>query len=307
MSESPTNDGNAIVVDHEKKMTTSLLGLLQMRSEAARTVEELYRYWLAELCKWFGRLGPAAILDHQGLQGYTADQAKGGSRFLSALLGRRTSNPALSTEVFIDSLDALLGAMIAADLQQEISEQLLNAVFSHIFAISFNELLMRKAYATWRRGIQIQYNLSQLEDWATRLRHDKSWIVGPPIPQSEPLLQAVKLLQLAKSATTEDIPVIIEACPSLNAHQIRRILSVYVPDEFEDGPVCPSLMRAMALRCQQDEQANSASDLMIPEVRPDSDPLQLSIRPRSPSKSEMLPVAYVPPTLWKLLMLADHF
>src|SRR5690606_17596061 len=127
------------------------------------------------------------------------------------LLGRRTSNPALSTEVFIDSLESLVSAMIAADLQSEIAEQLLNALFSHIFAISFNELLMRKAYATWRRGIQIQYNLSQLEDWASRLRHLKQWVQGPPIPQSETLLQAVKLLQLAKSATTEDIPVILEA------------------------------------------------------------------------------------------------
>jgi hypothetical protein len=111
-------------------------------------------------------------------------------------------------------------------------------------------------------------------------------------------------LQLAKTATTEDLVVILEACPSLNTHQIRRILSVYVPDEFEDGPVCPALMRALALRCQQDELGQQPGELMIPEVKPEAEPLQFSIRPISPSRLN-IPVSLVPPTLWRLFVLVE--
>lgn len=296
-----------MVVRPEQKMTTPLIVLLQMRSEAARTVETLYRSWLAELCKWFARIGPAAIMDHQGLDGYSSQanvaERLRSSTFLANILGRRNSAASLSTDVLVDGLDELVAAMTAADLPAEIAEQILAAVLANTFAIAFNELLMRKSFATWRRGIQIQYNLSQLEDWATRLRVIQPWVQGPPLPQTEPLLQAVKLLQLAKTATTEDIPVIIEACPALNTHQVRRILSIYVPDEFEDGPVCPALMRALALRCQQEELAGLTRDLTMPEVRPEADPLQLSIKPTPPS-STRIPASQVPPTLWKLLVLA---
>lgn len=303
---------NLVVIDKSEAqgMTTALVVLLQMRSEAARAVEELFRNWLAELCKWFSRLGPAAIMDHQGLHGYDTDQQTQrpatGSRFLDNLLGRRSSNsPQLSTEVLLDGLDQLVGAMLSAELQSELAEQVLGGVMSQIFAIAFNELLVRRAYATWRRGIQIQYNLSQLEDWASRLRASRpTWLPGPPLPASEPLLQAVKLLQLAKTATTEDLSVILEACPSLNTHQIRRILSVYVPDEFEDGPVCPALMRALALRCQQDELGEQPGELMMPEVKPEAEPLQFSIKPICPSRLNV-PVSLVPPTLWKLFVLFE--
>jgi len=299
----------ALVISHDQQMSTPLIVLLQMRTKAARAVDELYRTWLGELCKWFARLGPAALMDHQGLQGYssTSDRLPA-ARFLNSLLGRRTSNSHLSTDLLIDALDMLASSMTAVRLQDEIAQQVLASVITHISALAFNEILVRKSYATWRRGIQIQYNLSQLEDWATRLRAGHpDWLPpNPPLPQTEPLLQAVKLLQLAKSATTEDLPVIKEACPALNNTQIRRIFLLYVPDEFEDGTVCPALLRALALKCQQEELAGLAGHLMLPDIRPDTEPLQLSIKPSAArSNANDLPAAMVPPTLWKLFVLSS--
>jgi myosin-5 len=273
-------------------------------------VEDLYRNWLSELLRWFSKIGPAAIMDYQGLTGYLADSTTlqgPKSKFLATFLGRRSTGNEMTTDILIDGLEELTNSMMAADLQSEIAEQIINNVLAQMFAMAFNELLLRKSYATWRRGIQIQFNLSQLEDWASRLRTSKQWVYGPPIPQTEPLIQAVKLLQLAKTATAEDLPIIIETCHRLSLVQIRKILSSYVPDEFEDGPVCPSLMRALALRCQQAELLNedpSALMLMMQELHPDSVPLHLSIKPLSPSKTK-LPPSLVPPTLWKLFMLTD--
>ena len=291
-------DPNMIVVSNDQKMTAPLVVLLQMRSEAARNIEELYRSWLAELCKWFGSVGPSAVLEYQGLAGYTIERSAEfkPASILNSILGRRPSSTAVTIDVLIDGLDELLLAMSAARLPREITEQLVNAVLSHIFAVCFNELVMRKSFATWRRGIQIQYNLSQLEDWSNR--------TGFGFRCAEPLLQAVKLLQLAKTATTEDIPVIMDACPALNTHQIRRIFSIYVPGEFEDGPVCSALMRALAVRCQQDELASRASELVVPVVHAESDPLQLSILPIAPSGNR-IPPSQVPPTLWKLFVLVE--
>lgn len=304
-----TSDTGIIVVNHEQKLSTAMIVLLQMRTDAARTVEELYRFWLAELCKWFGRIGPVAILDHQGLSGYSESQMnymQKSSRIINEyLLGRRGSTANMTIEVLIDGLEELCQAMISAELQTEIAQQLLNSTLNHIFNSAFNELLIRKSFATWRRGIQVQFNLSQLEDWASRLRLLKSWIQGPPIPSSDPLLQAVKLLQLAKSARAEDVNVIQEACPSLNLNQIRKVLSIYVPDEFDDGPVCSQLLRSLSLKCQEDEIIGKPTNVHLPDIQPEAEPLHLSIKPNGPLDMDM-PMIAVPSTIWKLFILVNN-
>lgn len=361
--------------------------LMQMRSDTARLVEDLYRGWLEELFLWMGTLGVACLMDYQGLASFQSEPGRKRSynleprgSLLAAFIGtvpllrdhRRWSTHATIEEA-LGKLDGIADAILAhaGSFPQELAFQLFTNIFGHLIALSFNQLLLRKHYATWKRGVQIQYNLSQLEDWAVRLRTRAPWLdlmevplvkeadhpiktttrhrrpsmedfqmtrtasayhhgnLSPPLPQAEPLLQAVKLLQLAKTATVGDLDIILAACPRLSLTQIRRILTLYVPDEFEDGPVDYALIRALTAAILQDRRARDDQgdatvepvmeeedlstarldpDDLFAEVKADMVPLQLSILPRPlepfEGGSAGLPVD-MPPVLWKMFVMLD--
>lgn len=326
----------------EGQLSERLLILLQLRTDVARVVEELYRAWLSDLFRYFSKLGVVALLDYQGLTGFTSDtpiRNPSASSSLKILMlpfaklseGASSGQGALygqTIEDLIEGLDELADAMEASHLQPEIVIQLLSNVIGNFSSAAFNHLLLRKNYASWKRGIQIQYNLSRLEEWANNLnsrnpgyyfpqsskhsspRDDSCYtsaMTTSPLQQIAPLIQAVKLLQLAKTQIAADIDVLLNTCPSLNLAQIRKILAVYVPDAYEDGPVSPEILRALTLRIQQ-YQYDTKEHLIetLPECQPQNVPLQLSIRPTLPTPFAAIPTAAVPPHLWRIFALIDR-
>lgn len=296
--------------------STKLLTLLQIRMDVTRLIEHLYRAWLSDLMRFFGKLGVMALLDHQGLTGFAAEDnfkdtnsntfkniimplAKLASARFAELESER------SVDDLVDCLEELADALEASHLQSEIAGQLFGAIMSHICASAFNQLLIRKNYATWKRGIQIQFNISRLEEWATSLQaknpgyyFSASRISSPvdsnagplvsaglinssPIWQVEPLVQAVKLLQLAKTTVASDLELLFEACPRLTISQIRKILSIYVPDAFEDGPVSQDVLQGLTKLIVNHEKTDAFAEPKAQEI-----PLQLSIRPLPPTMGD---------------------
>ena len=316
--------------------------LMQLRTDVARAVEELCRVWLADLFRTLLKMGVSALLDYQGLSGFGSDQASpviAGKSSLRLLIrpfmttgGARNNSvrEQCSIDDLVNTLGRLAQVMKTSHLQQELAMQIMTAVMTNICSSSFNQLILRKNYATWKRGIQIQYNISRLEEWATTLNANHpsfffsastltSPITSPvsgggsfvssgsPLVCIEPLVQAVKLLQLAKTRAASDIDILIAACPRLRLAQIRKILSVYVPDIYEDGPVAPEVLRALTLRIEEQEKEREKGETMetLPEVQPQILPLQLSIRPMPPTAFEKLPSNVVPPLLWKIFALLN--
>ena len=51
-------------------------------------------------------------------------------------------------------------------LDPEIISQIFRQVFYYLCAGSLNNLLLRKDMCHWSRGMQIRYNVAQLEQWA---------------------------------------------------------------------------------------------------------------------------------------------
>lgn len=307
------------VNNSNSKLTGRVLSLLQMRSESAKLVEELFRSWLADLIIWFGQMSCSAIMEYQGLYSYKSippptsysngrvedggwisnDKERNERHFsIKGLFGindsndRHEDNNSVSIDILISSLNELLSAMKSCWLSQEISYQILIHTFSHIEAICFNILISRKGYASWRRGIQIQYNLSQLEEWIQKNQ------LGPIlISILDPLLQSVKLLQLAKTCGPSDSDIILKTCQRLNPSQIRRILQLYVPDEFEDGPVPIELIESIPVEGGEGEK------LFKKEIRADEATLQLSIIPIMPMQDLASLKPNAPPNLWRLFVM----
>lgn len=324
----------------ENNPSDKLLFLIQLRTDMARFVENLCRAWIADLFRHFSRFGVSALLDHQGLTGFAGDDLGHKNIHsmsatlmlpLARLSGSFTAAKLKSIDELISALDELADAVESTHLQAEIASQVFSAVLLNFASASFNQLLLRKNYASWKRGIQIQYNISRLEEWANSLESknpgyffSSSRVPSPvespikgiaskgidfattstsPLWQIEPLIQAVKLLQLAKTRVASDIDTLVQACPKLNLSQIRRILTNYVPDAYEDGPVSQDILKNISERIKSDTRSSITETL--PETQAQDIPLQLSIRPTSPNSFESLPSCNVPPYLWKIFALSE--
>merc|ERR1712223_899902 len=126
---------------------------------------------------------------------------------------------------------------------------------------SLNNLLLRKELCHWSRGMQIRYNIAQLEQWARdqKVHDDRS----PIIDALSPIVQASQLLQARKS--DEDVQKICDMCDELKVSQLIKILNLYTPaDEFEER-VSPSFVRKIQNKLQDRamEEAKNQVTLLL--------------------------------------------
>jgi len=125
----------------------------------------------------------------------------------------------------------------------EIIKQVFRQLFYYVGANMMNNLLLRKDMCHWSRGMQIRFNLSQLEDWVRLNQLEGSGIVEA----LENVIQATQLLQVNKK-TLEDVDAICEVCSSLNTLQVQKILSMYTPANEYEARVPSSVIRAVVER-----------------------------------------------------------
>ncbi|XP_056370111.1 unconventional myosin-Vb [Oenanthe melanoleuca] len=130
----------------------------------------------------------------------------------------------------IHQLNTFHSIMCDQGLDPEIIQQVFKQLFYMINAVTLNNLLLRKDVCSWSTGMQLRFNISQLEEWL----HGKNLQQSGAAKTLEPLIQAAQLLQLKKK-TSEDADAICSLCTSLNTQQIVKILNLYTPvNEFEE-------------------------------------------------------------------------
>ena len=110
---------------------------------------------------------------------------------------------------------------------------------------AFNDLLMRRNFLSWKRGLQINYNITRVEEWC------KSHELPEGTLQLEHLMQATKLLQL-KKATIADIDILYDICWCLSNRQIHKLINQYYPADYEN-PLSPEILKAVASRVTPEE------------------------------------------------------
>ena len=128
----------------------------------------------------------------------------------------------------MDNLLSLLNnvykAMKAFYLEDSIITQTVTELLRLVGVTAFNDLLMRRNFLSWKRGLQINYNITRIEEWCKshdmpegtlQLEHlmviklfNHCYIRGLILTFAQ---QATKLLQL-KKATLNDIEIIQDIC-----------------------------------------------------------------------------------------------
>ena len=161
----------------------------------------IYHTWMKVLKKKLHKMIVPAIIESQSLPGFVTNES---SRFLGKLL-QSNNAPTFSMDNLLSLLNNVFKAMKAYYLEDSIITQTITELLRLVGVTAFNDLLMRRNFLSWKRGLQINYNITRIEEWC------KSHDMPEGTLQLEHLMQATKLLQL-KKATLNDIEIIQDIC-----------------------------------------------------------------------------------------------
>ncbi|XP_076143801.1 unconventional myosin-Va isoform X2 [Alosa pseudoharengus] len=168
----------------------------------------------------------SGMLEHETIQGVSGIKPTGLRKRTSSIADEGT----YTLESILRQLNSFHSIMCQHGTDPELIKQVVKQQFYIIGAVTLNNLLLRKDMCSWSKGMQIRYNVSQLEEW---LREKNLMNCGAK-ETLEPLIQAAQLLQVKKK-TDEDAEAICSMCNALTTAQIVKVLNLYTPlNEFEE-------------------------------------------------------------------------
>lgn len=121
----------------------------------------IYHTWMKVLKKRLQKMIIPAIIESQSLPGFVTNE---NNRFLGKLL-QSNSAPAYSMDNLLSLLNSVYRAMKAYYLEDSIITQTVTELLRLVGVTAFNDLLMRRNFLSWKRGLQINYNITRIEEW----------------------------------------------------------------------------------------------------------------------------------------------
>jgi myosin-5 len=112
-------------------------------------MSDLYHGWIKELKKRIGNMIVPAVIENQSLPGYICKQSGG----LWGRWGRTSVGTQYTIEQLLNVLSKLSKTMRCYYMEDAMTRQILTELMRVIGVASFNHLLMRKNFCTWKRGI----------------------------------------------------------------------------------------------------------------------------------------------------------
>ncbi|XP_035270697.1 unconventional myosin-Vb [Anguilla anguilla] len=187
-----------------------------------------------------------AMLESESIPGLSVSGGKPSSSRKRAGSDARTggagAEPGAGAGASMGAVLKELGALHAAMTRQALPLGLLGQAFrqlSHLLvATALNSLLLRKDLCSCGRGLQIRYNVSQLEEWL----RSRGLQAGGAVATLEPLIQAAQLLQVGKKSEA-DARALVRTCTALSGQQIVKILGLYTPDSDLEERVTLNFIR----------------------------------------------------------------
>ena len=249
------------------------------RIDVHSAIFNVYFVYMREIKKHIDKIIVASVVEEQSIPGFKTESTKK----LMNLFSRDTNKEDAGMDRLIMFLNKIYTPLDSYYLEQAYIHMPLYEVMSLIAVRSFNDMIMRTGFLSWKRGVQINYNVTRLDEWCKGHNFPKG---GLPL---EPLTQASKLLQLRKNYEA-DVSVIYDICWNLNPTQIQRIISNYKTEDYE-APIHPGVHEYVTKRVREDR--SSGSELLFPNrLISDAGPFEVP-PPRSLEKLE----PYLPPNL----------
>ena len=173
------------------------------------------------------------ILEHEGIPNMVA----------SAPVGKK-ARPAVKSDVTVRTIESFLQGALDVLARFYVDPHVVKQVFTQLFALMnaalVNNILLRKDLCHCFKGVQIRYNINQLQEWAlARKLEDMRGVLAETV-------QVCGLLQINKSSLA-CVDSICDTTAALNPLQVQKILSMYVPMDGEER-VPAAVIRAVAER-----------------------------------------------------------
>ncbi|CEL51514.1 hypothetical protein RSOLAG1IB_00049 [Rhizoctonia solani AG-1 IB] len=227
--------------------------LIQMVKSDLDSLEyNIYHSWMVETKKRLSKMIIPALIETQSLPGFIISEGAG--RLFNRLLNTNTT-PAYNMDDVLNLLNKVLKSLKCFFMEESVIQQVVTELLKLVGVTSFNDLLMRRNFCSWKRAMQIQYNITRIEEWC------KSHEMPEGTLQLEHLMQATKLLQL-KKATQADIDIIYDVCWILTPSQIQRMCTNYFVADYEN-PISPDILKLVAQRVQPNDRTDHL--LLTPE------------------------------------------
>ncbi|KAJ1675854.1 Myosin type-2 heavy chain 1, partial [Spiromyces aspiralis] len=192
-------------------------------------LSDIYFGWVKELQKNLSRLIIPAVVEYQELGDYRESES-----FLTKMIGGASKSSDIKLAHVLTFFSKTWEAMVFYYVDVAIMKQIMSDLLCTVGATAFNNLIARRNFCSSNRGMQIQYNVSKIEEWC------KLHEVSDNTQNLDRLLQLAKVLQMHKE-TPEDLEIIREVSDLLTPAQIKQILKNYKPADSE-APIPSSLI-----------------------------------------------------------------
>lgn len=213
----------------------------------------LFHTTISEIKKRLHKMVIPAVVESQSLPGFVTNES--GGRLFNRLL-QGSSQPSFQMDDILGILNKVSKALKSYYVEPSVTQQVISELLKLIGTTAFNDILMRRNFCSWKRAMQIQYNIMRIDEWC------KSHDMPEGMLQLEHLMQATKLLQL-KKATLSDIDIIYDVCWILTPTQIQKLISHYYVADYEN-PISPEILKAVAARVVPNDRNDHL--LLPPEV-----------------------------------------
>ncbi|WRT65043.1 uncharacterized protein IL334_001985 [Kwoniella shivajii] len=216
----------------------------------------IYFSTMLEIKKKLTKMVIPALIESQSLPGFITSDGSG--KMFSRMLQGMGSNqqPTATMDDILNLLNKVWKCLKSYYMEESVMQQVVTELLKLIGQIAFNDLIMRRNFCSWKRAMQIQYNITRIEEWC------KSHDMPEGLLQLEHLMQATKLLQL-KKATMGDIEILFDVCWILSPSQIQKLISQYHNADYE-APISNEILKAVAARVKPDDKSDHL--LLTPET-----------------------------------------
>ncbi|KAK9692967.1 Myosin type-2 heavy chain 1 [Basidiobolus ranarum] len=228
--------------------------VIKLKETLEELIVKIYNLLMHELKKRINRLIVPGIIESQPLMEYYVQES---GFFKKMMTNARNSMMPPTVKIVSEFLEHERNLLDCYFVDSAISKRIIEELLNYVGASAFNNIVTRRNFCSWKRGTQIQANITQLQEWSSRLPYEQL-----ELQHLDQLRQATKLLTLLN--TVQDIDVLFQACEQLSPSQIKKITSLYSVSDYEE-PLPAALVAEITECCELSEKPD---DILLPVDTP---------------------------------------
>lgn len=214
----------------------------ELREDFESLSYNIYNIWLKKLQKDLQKKAIPAVIVSESLPGFKNEPGK----FLSNLFG---SGPEYNMDDILTFFNTIYWCMKSFHVENGIFRDTVLILLTFVDSICFNDLIMRRNFLSWKRGLQLNYNVTRLEEWC------KTHYIPEGADCLQHLVQTSKLLQLRKK-TLEDIKILCDICTALKPAQLQKLMTQYAVADYE-VPISAEILNYVAEKVKKGSSLSS--------------------------------------------------